>query len=124
MQARHVQARCRRVHAFRLDLIESERCAVNQTRVRGTMRQQFARNQRTGVDADRASSEDIATADGDQIRGAGPCADEVDGHDERVPSAMADATRAAKFALRQRIPVIIMASPSSTATLAWQAASP
>ena len=62
------------------DLVEVERAGVDHARVRRAQRQQVLGHDRAGVQADRAAAEQALTAHGDQIGGAGPGPDEVDGH--------------------------------------------
>ena len=62
------------------DLVEVERAGVDHPGVRRAQRQQVLGHDRARVQADRAAAEQPLTAHGDQIGGAGPGPDEVDGH--------------------------------------------
>ncbi len=80
VQPRHVEARGMGIGQFGDDLVEGQRAGVEHPRVRRAQRQQVLGHDRAGVQTDWAAAEQPLTAHGDQIGGAGPGPDEVDGH--------------------------------------------
>ncbi len=62
------------------DLVEVQRAGVDHSRVGRAQRQQVLGHDRAGIQADWAAAEQPLTAHGDEIGGAGPGPDEVDGH--------------------------------------------
>src|SRR6202012_2097689 len=61
-------------------LIQRQVGGFGQRGVRRAVREDLGGDQAAGVEADRALGEQPLGADGDQVRGARPGADEVDGH--------------------------------------------
>ena len=89
MQPRHVLAGRVRRHELGLDLVERHRRGVDDARARRAMRQQLRRHDRAGIEADRAARDQVASAQGDEVGGARPGADEMHGHG--VASSLASA---------------------------------
>jgi hypothetical protein len=65
---------------FRDDLVEGERGGVDLARAEWAVVEEFVRDERTGVEADRCGGDQVAAADRDQIGGARTGSDEVHGH--------------------------------------------
>jgi hypothetical protein len=80
MQAGHILAGLVSGNIFGLDIVKRQRAGINDPCVGRAIVQQFLRHDRACIEADRRAAEDIATTDGDQIRGTGAGADEMDGH--------------------------------------------
>jgi hypothetical protein len=91
MESRHVFARGVSFDELGFDLIQGHGRSVDDPRCLWTVRQQFLRDHRAGVQADRAAGQQVPATDSDQIGGAGSGAYEVDGHDV-VVSARAQVT--------------------------------
>src|SRR5690606_27402672 len=88
---------------FRLDLVERQRRRIDDARARRAILQQLRRDDGAGIEADRASADEIAAANGDEVGRARAGADEVNGH--VIPQ------------------FVEPASPSAIASPAWPAAS-
>ena len=80
MQPRDILAALVRLAELRHDRIEIERRGVDDPRARRAMVEQRFRDQRAGVEADRAARDQVAPAQGDEIGRAGSGADEMHGH--------------------------------------------
>src|SRR6185312_14876317 len=91
MQPRHILARRMGAAEFLDDRFERERRGVDDPRARRTEAEQFLRHQRAGVKADRRAADEVAAAQGDEVRRAGPRADEMDDH-RPLPQAIAHVT--------------------------------
>ena len=99
------------------DFVEAHRRGVDDFRIRRAVGQNVAMHQRSGVEADRAAGQQFAAAQGDQVRRAGPRADEVDGH-APSPRATAQVTppHASRGSIRTALrPAAAMAAASETA---------
>ncbi len=80
MQPRHVAAGGVCAHELRLDLVEVERCGVDDAGAGRAQREKLRRHDRAGIEADRAARDEVAPAHGDEIGRAGAGADEMHGH--------------------------------------------
>jgi hypothetical protein len=80
MKPGHILAGCVRPDIFRFDLIERQRRGIDETRIWSAPGQHFGRNDRAGIEADRAFGEQVAATHGDEVGGARAGADEVDRH--------------------------------------------
>src|SRR5580658_3804405 len=117
MKSCHIETRRKGGDILALELIERHRGAINQPRAVRTMREQFRRDQGAGVEADRTTSEEVAPTNGNQIRSAGSCANEVNCHCRSSPSASAQVTgpTATRAASRRELgPAAASAAASAT----------
>ena len=80
MQPRHVVTGGVGRGEFVDDLVQGQRAGVDHLRVGRAQREQVLRHDRPGVQADRAALQQPLAAHRDQVGGAGPGTDEVDGH--------------------------------------------
>ena len=80
MQARDVLAGGVRALELGDDRVERQVLGVDDARAGGRVVEDLAREQRAGVQADRARGDEVAPAEGQEIGGARAGADEVDGH--------------------------------------------
>ena len=81
MQPRHVLPLRVRLREFGDDGVERQRRGVDDPRARRAMREDLARHQRAGIEADGAARDEIAPAHGDEIGRAGTGADEMNRHE-------------------------------------------
>src|SRR5215472_16327630 len=98
MQPRQVEARGVRFNKLRLDFIERQRRRINNAGIAGTLREQFARHDRAGVEADRTTRDQVSPAYRDKVRRTGPRSDEM--HRHRAASVSASAQVAGPTAMR------------------------
>ena len=84
MQPRHVLPRCVGGTELGDDRIEVERRGIDDARTGRTVREDFLGHQRAGIETDRATGDQVASAQGQQVGRTGTGAYEVDGHDSSV----------------------------------------
>ena len=80
MQPRDVESGRVRVGDLADDLVERQRTGVDHLGIRRAQRQQVVGHDRTRVQADRTTVQQPLATHGDQVGGARPGPDEVDGH--------------------------------------------
>ena len=106
MEPGDVLAPCGRLDAERNNRVEIERRGVDDPRPRRAMLEQRRRDERAGVEADRAAGDEIAPAHGDEIGAPGPapmkCTVIVAPGKERRRRSRRRPQAAAKAAARQR----------------------
>src|SRR3954451_23294869 len=93
MQTRNVLVLRMRGRDFRHDVVERQRRGVDDPRARRAMRQNLARYQRAGIEADRTGRDEVAAAQGQEIGGGRPGADEMHRHGPSPPAIAAVAVR-------------------------------
>ncbi|MCY1308432.1 hypothetical protein D9M70_584400 [compost metagenome] len=80
MKPRHVETVGSRLQVFRLDFVQRHRRGIDDARTRRAILQEVRRNDRAGIEADRATSDQVAAAHRDQIRSPRAGADEMYRH--------------------------------------------
>src|SRR6185437_11555169 len=86
METRDIPAFIGRSPEFGDDLVERHRRRIDDARTGGAIFEQRLGHERTRIQADRTTGDEIASAQGNEIRRAGSGADEMNRHD---PSPMA-----------------------------------
>src|SRR5262249_28809983 len=89
LQPRHVEASVVGSDELGLDLVEGHPGGINNACAWRAMGQKLSRNDRAGVEADRAARDEVAAAHSDEVGSAGPSADEMHHHGEESVSASA-----------------------------------
>ena len=84
---RHIVAVAVRLNDPRNDLIERHRRSIDDFRPRRAIRQQTLRNERTCIKANRAASDQIASAHRDEVGRSGTRANEMNCHFGRFPAS-------------------------------------
>src|SRR5215470_510600 len=78
-----------RLYKLCLDFIERQRCGVDNAGIVRTLRKQFARHDRAGIEADRTARDQVPPAHRDEVRRARPRSDEMHRHGGASVSASA-----------------------------------
>src|SRR5262249_51798119 len=89
LKPRHVLSGGMGRYAFGFDVVERQRRSVDQSSPGRTISQQVRRDDRTGIETDRALPEQVAATDRNKICGAWTSADEVHAHDRSLLTASA-----------------------------------
>src|SRR6516225_370689 len=118
LKSRHVLSGGMGRHAFGFDVVERQRGGVDQSSPGRTIPQQVRRDDRAGIETDRALPEQVASADRNKIRGAWTSADEVHAHDRS--SLTASAQVALPTAIRGTISRAVGPPPASAAASATE----
>src|SRR5262249_10844322 len=105
-------------HAFGFDLVEGQRRGIDQSSPGRTIPQQIGRDDRAGIETDRALPEQVTSADPNKVGGARAGADEVDAHDRS--SLTASAQVALPIAIRGTISRAMGPPPASAAASATE----
>jgi hypothetical protein len=84
VQPRHVEPGGVGGDVLGLDLVEAHRRGVDEACARWAVDEHRRRHDRAGIEADGRAREDVAAAQGEEVRRAGAGADEVDGHGMRT----------------------------------------
>ena len=80
VDARHVLAFVMRGLDVADDFVEVHGGRIEHQRIRGRGLHDLLRHQRTRIETDRAGLDDLQSTDGDEVRCAGACAHEMNGH--------------------------------------------
>src|SRR5260370_9202178 len=101
LKPRHVLSGGMGRHVFGFDVVGGQRRSVDQASPSRTISQQVRRDDRAGIETDRASPQQVAATDRNKVGGAWAGADEVHAHDRS--SLTASAQVALPTAIRGRI---------------------
>src|SRR5262249_27189869 len=118
MKSRHVLSGGVGRHAFGFDVVERQRRSVDQSSPGRTIPQQLRRDDRAGVETDRALPEQVASTDRKEVGGPGTSADEMDAHDR--PPLTASAQVAVPIAIRGTTSRAVGPPPASAAASATE----
>src|SRR5262249_24173105 len=118
MKSRHLLSGGVGRDAFGVDVVERQRRGVDQSSPGRTISQQLRRDDRTGIETDRALPEKLASTDRNKVRGARTGADEMDADDRS--SLTASAQVAGPIAIRGTISRAVGPPPASAAASATE----